>query len=320
MNILSRLTKPKNSEQSPDVVENRDSQKARYTRVLTGEDSNSESRSSCKKAWKILQQNMAMVPGGSVELTSQSLNSSHNDRILAQVVEHTEAVDVASFYIDKTAVTNLDFLAFVKSGGYQLMDFWPQEIWSNVVQFVDQSGEPGPRWWKDGHPPRDIANHPVVGVSWYEAAAFAKWAGKQLPTSAQWQRAATWHACNQGKSAGWKFPWGDTFEPERVNVWASHVGKTTPVNKYPGGCTPNGVFQLIGNVWEWQNEEFYSQGVDADDQPEWGELRGGAFDTYMPTQATCQFRSGQQRLWREQNVGFRCIVISSELTHIPENV
>ncbi len=323
MSLLSRFTKAKSSkanESGSELVESRDTQRIRYTRVLTGADSTCQSSAACKKAWKLLQQQMAVVPGGIVELNPQCLGISSGQGVLGESTTHVEPVDVPSFHVDQHAVSNSDYLAFVKAGGYQVMDFWPQEIWPNVVQFVDQSGEQGPRWWRDAHPGKDASQHPVVGISWYESAAFAAWAGKQLPSSAQWQRAATWHASHQGQSGGWKYPWGKTFEAERANTWSAKHGETVAVNKFANGSTPNGVFQLIGNVWEWTEDTFFYQGVDADEQPEWGELRGGAFDTYMPTQATCQFRSGQQKLWREHNVGFRCAVSVSELSHLPNDI
>ena len=153
-----------------------------------------------------------------------------------------------------------------------------------------------------------------MGVSWYEARAYALWVGKRLPTSAEWQRAACW--CD-GDGDERRYPWGNTFSPDRANTWLSGVGDTAPSASYYDGCTPNGIYQLVGNVWEWTATAFDCETDSAASEVLWdhpmAEIRGGAFDTYFETQATCQFRSGQSLLHRGTNVGFRCCVTAETL-------
>jgi iron(II)-dependent oxidoreductase len=113
------------------------------------------------------------------------------------------------------------------------------------------------------------------------------------------------------------YPWGDLFDVRHANIWASGIGTTVPVDRYYDACTPNGVHQLIGNVWEWVSGEFTDSPPPDVSTEGLGEIRGGAFDTYFSRQATCQFRTGQPRLSRARNTGFRCCVATADLKHRP---
>lgn len=267
-------------------------------------------------AWKALEDQMALVPAGPAALANTvPVVTSSGVTLGGGCVQE----NVATMYVDRCAVTNADFAQFVASGGYSRSDLWPAEILPFVLQFVDSTGCPGPRFWVDGKPPVKKRNHPVVGVSWVEANAFACWAGKRLPSPAQWQRAGTWSGSRPGSEA--KYPWGNAFDSRRANTWSSQNGDTVPVDHYYDGCTPNGIYQLIGNVWEWVAGKFDCGGQTEDfnvlfEQPLM-ELRGGAFDTYFETQATCQFRTGQPLLFRGANVGFRCCVRADQLRPPP---
>nr|NIO39097.1 SUMF1/EgtB/PvdO family nonheme iron enzyme [Burkholderiales bacterium] len=97
----------------------------------------------------------------------------------------------------------------------------------------------------------------------------------------------------------------------RANTWGAGKSTTVPVDSYYQGCTPNGIYQLIGNTWEWVAARFSFAGageyqVGAND--EFGEIRGGAFDTYFDTQSTLGFRTGHPLKYRGPNVGFRCCI------------
>ena len=132
------------------------------------------------------------------------------------------------------------------------------------------------------------------------------WAGKALPSCMQWQRAGDW----PGDTNGSKYPWGNGFDPTRVNLWNDKSNGTVPVADFVEGTTPNGVYQLIGNVWEWVATLFECtdgpEGTRVVFEQPMAEIRGGAFDTYFSSQATCRFRTGQPLMLRSKNIGFRC--------------
>lgn len=266
-------------------------------------------------AWKALQHQMAFVPSGSVRLVQDTIREQGNGYALA--MQLGEQTPVRAFYIDKHCVTNSDYVRFVQAGGYEKPELWPQEILPWVLQFVDRSEHPGPKFWSQGSPPDDKLDHPVVGICWYEAAAYARWVGKSLPTPAEWQRAGTWPTKQSADGSEQRYPWGNSFELSRANLWQSNVGATLAVGENATGSTPNGVRQLIGNVWEWVDASYPAiHGGDLQLELEelMAEVRGAAFDTYFTSQATCQFRSAQAVLSRTANVGFRCCVAAADLT------
>jgi iron(II)-dependent oxidoreductase len=209
-------------------------------------------------------------------------------------------------------VTNADYQYFVDAGGYGELELWPRDLWPQLPGFVDLSGRQAPRRWREGRHDRRLANHPVVGVCYYEAAAYARWAGYRLPTEAEWQMAASWRLRSLAHLPR-RFPWGDALDTRRCNVWATGLGATAPVDAYPDGAAPNGVQQLIGNVWEWTSSDYdvtddYGSPV-VGDMP-MKSVRGGAFDTYFPAQAASTFRTGLAALARANNAGFRCAIDS----------
>jgi len=217
-------------------------------------------------------------------------------------------VETLPFLLSRYTVTNLQFQKFVDAGGYDNLDFWPKDIWPHLIDFKDLTGHPGPRFWEHGRHDKRLANHPVVGVCFYEAAAYALWSGARLPTEAEWQMAASWRIRSSAQVLR-RYPWGDALDITRCNIWASNIGRTVPVDEYPSGAAPNGVLQLVGNVWEWTASDF--EVFNAEGRPVVGDMlmkpiRGGAFDTYFPSQATSTFRTGLNVLFRVHNVGFRC--------------
>jgi hypothetical protein len=176
---------------------------------------------------------MILVPAGEVEL--------ENGR-----------TRIASFLIDRHEVTNADFLRFITSGGYNNLALWPETMTiggelltreAGLESMVDRTGVHAPRSWSGGAFPADQGEHPVTGITWYEAEAFALWSGQQLPTLAQWRRAAVGDSKNG-------FPWGidSTSAERRANF--SMVG-TRPVGSYPSGLSPFGSADMAGNVREW---------------------------------------------------------------------
>ncbi len=224
--------------------------------------------------------------------------------------------EVDEFYIDCCTVCNEQFAAFVHDGGYSDETLWDAEIWQAVPDFLDRSGHPGPRNWEGGQPRRGEEKLPVVGVSWYEASAYARWAGKRLPTNAEWEKAGS---CPVEVGAGTvkqrRYPWGEGMDRTRANIWGGAEGQPSAVHEFSKGACAGGITQLIGNVWEWTADEF----LGGPDQPglilpnPMRAIRGGAFDTYFDNQATCQFQSGESPMSRKHNIGFRCVLAAADI-------
>lgn len=254
-----------------------------------------------------LERDMAMLPQGVVSLGSRS-----GDALPPSAAE-AALRDVTGFLLDRTCVTNRQYQAFVDDGGYESMQLWDKAIWPAVLQFVDRTGKPGPRFWSNGKHPSGKAEHPVVGVSWYEAAAYSRWAGKRLPSDAEWIRAAAWPVpAEDGRPLCQRYPWGNAMDRERANVWGAGPGDTISAFAHPEGANVAGVVQLIGNVWEWTSQSFGDGGERIETDMPLKSIRGGAFDTYFDTQATSQFQSGENPLARKHNVGFRCALSLDE--------
>ena len=158
---------------------------------------------------------MVLIPAGEFQMGSDAPDLGGDQRPV-----HTVYVD--AFYIDKYEVTVGQYKQFVRATGHRAL----------------------PDWVSD-YSPTD--RHPVVGVSWHDAMAYAAWAGKRLPTEAEWEKAA------RGGVSGQKYPWGNAIDPSKAN-YNDHVGKTTPVGRYvPNGY---GLYDMAGNVEEWCLDEY----------------------------------------------------------------
>jgi formylglycine-generating enzyme required for sulfatase activity len=194
---------------------------------------------------------------------------------------------VSRFAMDLTPVTNAQFLAFLLSAGYRP---------AHRENFL--------RHWVDHRPPAGQEEHPVVYVDLDDARAYARWAGKRLPTEAEWQYAA------QGPDA-LRYPWGDDLVPGRCN--GGETGGTTPVTAFPDGRSPFGCYDLCGNVWEWTESER------ADGRTRFCLLKGGSH--YRAQGSVWYFDGGPQTnqfaakfllMWpgldRCATIGFRCVV------------
>jgi iron(II)-dependent oxidoreductase len=227
-------------------------------------------------------------------------------------------VDVGAFWIDAAPVTNGDYLAFMDAGGYDDPRWWSERGWAHR----NQAGLESPLHWirdHDGwlrnrfgrvepvHP-----DEPVVHVCFFEAEAYAAWAGKRLPTEAEWEKAARWDPAT-GRSR--RYPWGDDPpEARHANLGQRHLGPA-PAGAYPDGASPQGVHQLIGDVWEWTSSGFHGYpGFSAFPYREYSEvffggdyrvLRGGSFGTDA---AACRgtFRNWDHPIRRQIFSGFRC--------------
>jgi len=266
-----------------------------------------------QRALAALEDEMALVPDGDVVLGQLDDPVDENQLTEEEMaVRQGRVVRVEHFFLDRYPVTNRQFYEFVAAGGYQQVALWEPSILPAVLDFVDQTGLPGPRSWKKGCYEPHLRDHPVVGVSWYEASAYARWVGKRLSTDAEWVKAAGWPvSVSATMRVQRRYPWGDTMDRTRANLWGSGPKGTVPVNQFAEGVSVGGVYQLVGNVWEWMRGSFVPPELPGEKwvlEASMKSIRGGAFDTYFDNQATCQFQSGETAIARRHNVGFRCAV------------
>jgi formylglycine-generating enzyme required for sulfatase activity len=211
--------------------------------------------------------------------------------------EQGQRINLPEFWIDQTPVTNAEFDRFVQNSGYKTTAERSGSGCANTgVKWEDIQGAD---WRHPGGPQTDIrdkADHPVVQVSWEDAAAYARWAGKRLPTEQEWEKAA------RGTDGG-MYPWGNQ-EPtgERCN-FDQHENGTTPVGKYsPQGDSPYGCVDTAGNVWEWTASEDESGGK---------VLRGGGW-SHPAKFVRPALRPIHQASERYDTDGFRCALGGEE--------
>lgn len=227
-------------------------------------------------------------------------------------------VDLPAYRIDTLPVTNAAYLEFVDDGGYRDPRWWSPAGWEwrtrrEAVAPAFWSLEGG-RWTRrrfgrhEDVPP----NEPVQHVSYHEADAYARWAGKRLPTEAEWEKAARFDPAT-GRCH--RFPWGDAEPRTRhANLGQGRLGPD-PVGTHPDGASPLGVQQLIGDVWEWTSTTFHGYpGFRSFPYREYSEvffddgykvLRGGSWATH-PTAVRSTFRNWDHPIRRQIFSGFRC--------------
>lgn len=287
----------------------------RYANIVRPRDGVPFDGESMRFAWKAIEHDMALVPAGNVSLVAEYATTT--DKGFALLPHVIGPTPVESVYIDRWCVTNADYKQFITDGGYENPNYWPEQLVPTLSQFRDQTRHPGPAHWCDGQPAAGTESHPVVGICWYEANAYAQWAGKRMPTSAEWQRAAVWENTNAETGREPRYPWGDSFDPQYANIWSSQRHGTASVQEFLEGNTTSGVRQLIGNVWEWVNTQYVLAATDnvqvLSNEP-MAEIRGGAFDSYFHTHTTAQARSAMPLMTRVANLGFRCCLPATGLT------
>ncbi len=295
----------------------------RYALLLRPETKQHLSQFHIVRAVRRLDEAMALVPGGRVllgQLAEQS-GSACGAGDIDPKLAHRNLVSVGPTYLDRYCVTNEEFQQFVDAGGYEQLEFWHEEALPALLDFVDQTGAPGPRYWSDAQYPSGEQRLPVVGVSWYEAWAYARWVGKRLPIDAGWTKAGAWPIeASPGRIAQRRYPWGESFDVRRAHLFGSNPRGPVPVDDYPGGMSVGGIHQLIGNVWEWTATPLAELGDPTLHVSESVmSIRGGAFDTYFENQATCHYQSGEHPLSRRSNIGFRLALPMCDLEATDEN-
>ncbi|MFE2045464.1 ergothioneine biosynthesis protein EgtB [Streptomyces sp. NPDC059477] len=225
--------------------------------------------------------------------------------------------EVAAFHLDTTPVTNGAYLRFIEDGGYGDPRWWTPQGWAHI----QRHGIDAPLFWRrdagqwlrrrfgvvEPVPP----DEPVVHVCWYEADAYARWAGRRLPTEAEWEKAARHDPATGGSM---RYPWGDADPgPEHANLGQRHL-RPAPAGSYPAGESPYGVRQLIGDVWEWTASDFlpypgftafpYKEYSEVFFGPDHKVLRGGSF-AVDPVACRGTFRNWDYPVRRQIFAGFR---------------
>ncbi|HZR14742.1 MAG TPA: ergothioneine biosynthesis protein EgtB [Acidimicrobiia bacterium] len=227
-------------------------------------------------------------------------------------------VDVPSFLIDRAPVTNAAYAEFVADRGYDDPRWWTAAGWAwrveadlHAPQFWRRDGSGWARrrfgTWEPVPP-----DEPVQHVCWYEADAYARWAGKRLPTEPEWEKAASW---DPGAGRARSYPWGDGAPtPARANLGQARLGPE-PVGSRADGASAYGCEQMIGDVWEWTSTDFgphpgfvsfpYREYSEVFFGSEYKVLRGGSWATHVPAVRTT-FRNWDYPIRRQIFAGFRC--------------
>ncbi len=234
---------------------------------------------------RVTPENMVLIPAGQFTYRSTRSFLSPNEVIPYPGGAEPRTYTMPALFMDTFPVTNAQFKEFMVATKYAPPD---------PTNFL--------KHWAGGGPARGTEQHPVVYIDRGDAAAYARWAGKRLPTEVEWQYAA------QGTD-GRKYPWGQEFDSTRCNT---RVNSTTPVNAYPTGASPFGVMDLVGNVWQL-TADLYNNGTFT-----FTMLRGGSY--YNPTSSWWYVQGGPQPVDNPQilllvspgfdrcsTVGFRCV-------------
>jgi formylglycine-generating enzyme required for sulfatase activity len=215
---------------------------------------------------------MVLVPAGDFWMGSEDADADDSER-----PRHTRVLD--AFYIDKHPVTNALYKRFLAATGHRKPEYWTDRQFNRPDQ-------------------------PVVGVDWADAQAYCRWAGKRLPTEAEWEKAAR-------GSDGRKYPWGNTWDPARANSFEGGPGRPTPVGSYPDGVSPYGAHDMAGNVYEWTASMYRPYPYEAEDGREDPKsegarvVRGGSWYS-IPQLLRVSVRNDYSPTDRNNGVGFRC--------------
>jgi formylglycine-generating enzyme required for sulfatase activity len=214
---------------------------------------------------------MVLVPGGEFLMGTDDPDADADERPAARVF-------VGPFWIDRVEVTNARYRRCVEAGACT----------APLGGLLDEPSR---------------AEHPVVVVSWRQAVAYCGWAGKRLPTEAEWEKAA------RGVD-GRRYPWGDRFDPSRAN--AGYTAGTAAAGSFPAGASPSGVLDMAGNVWEWTSSLYRPYPYDpADGREDPGARgarvnRGGSWYHGAPYARTTYRATADHVYRRIGDLGFRC--------------
>lgn len=205
----------------------------------------------------------AEVPGGRFYL-----GATPDEPFVFDNEKWAHPVEIAPFRIGRCAVSNAEFAEFVEAGGYARQSYWSEPGWA----WRKRVGAQHPVYWQQRDGGGWLRRHfnqwtpleenlPIIHVNWYEADAYCRWAGRRLPSEAEWEMAASGPAQNGGSGSGSaerkaRFPWGDEPpSPDRANLDWRALG-CVPVGALPASDSRFGCRQMIGNVWEWTADDF----------------------------------------------------------------
>mgnify|MGYP003904343949 FL=1 len=259
-----------------------------------------------------IQDEMIKIPGGIYELGFPRDDFCYDN----ELPEHKTYLN--PYEIDKYPVVNREFIEFIDAGGYQNYRFWLSDGWD----LVNEKQWNAPLYWrkidgqwykKDFRGLNKVSPYePVTNVSYFEADAYSKWAGKRLPNEAEWEKAASWNDDLKRKTT---YPWGDDLPSDSTaNLLESWTWAPSQIGSYPFGKSHYGCHQMIGDVWEWTSSEYvlypgfrskFSEYTD-----KWAinqkVLRGGSFATPI-----MQIRNSYRNYFKPHEripfSGFRCV-------------
>lgn len=228
-------------------------------------------------------------------------------------------VFLQNYALDRALVTNANFLEFMRDKGYDDYRWWFSEGW----EIVNKEQWRAPMYWElhDGewmirdftglHPAAGKGNEPVSHVSFFEASAFAKWAGKRLPTEGEWEKAATFDPATGERRA---FPWGNQApDSARANLLENGIWTPAAVGAFPVGENSFGCHQMIGDVWEWTTSDYVPYPGFKSEFDEYNDkwfvnqkvLRGGSYATPQ-SHIRSSYRNFFHAHERWMVSGFRC--------------
>ncbi|MBM4431855.1 MAG: NACHT domain-containing protein, partial [Chloroflexi bacterium] len=209
-----------------------------------------------------------------------TMGSAAEDKAADEVERLAHTLELPLFFMGRYLVTNAQYRLFVAAKGYDTRDYWTEDgwawrhgaeadlsvvdeglrkTWAEWLEHRPAERRDRPFWWDD--PQWGAPTRPVVGVTWYEALAYCRWLDERLraagalawappdyfvrlPSEAEWEKAAR-------GTQGLRWPWGNTWKKDRANIDETGLGQTSAVGLFPGGASPYGLLDMVGNVWQW---------------------------------------------------------------------
>ncbi len=224
---------------------------------------------------------MVLVPAGRFVMGASPEKTPAGDRIRNEDQTPPHEPTLPAFYIDRCEVTNAQY-----------------------ARYLAATGAPPPITWNGPKAPAGKENHPVTNVSWFDAMRYAIWAGKRLPTEAEWEKAAR-------GTDGRRFPWGNDDDPARRNL--AEEGKLRPVGQLPAGASPFGCMDMSGNAWEWTADWYAGYPETTARSPHFGRqykvMRGGGAIYFygIDNAGSCIQRARLVPYGDHDGLGFRCV-------------